>query len=168
LVDFPATYAQAKLLETALSGFVTPTEQEPIEREQYTKDAFLLVQPTEKEQPPKTLIKSGLDAVVWFDLSREQCMNRAIGRLFDPETGKVYHIDDVKPPTDQAPLCERLVPMDEEANLEATLIDRWMSFDQGATSLEHWLSQFGDSNIERSILYKLNASISQSEMSEEI
>lgn len=58
--------------------------------------------------------------------------------------------------------------MDEEANLEATLIDRWMSFDQGATSLEHWLSQFGDSNIERSILYKLNASISQSEMSEEI
>lgn len=71
LVDFPATYSQAKLLETALSGYVTPIEQEPIEREQYTKDAFLLVQPTEKEQPPKTLIKSGLDAVVWFDLSRE-------------------------------------------------------------------------------------------------
>jgi hypothetical protein len=168
LVDFPATYAQAKLLETALSGYVTPTEQEPIDREQYTKDAFLLVQPTEKEQPPKVLIKSGLDGVVWFDLSREQCMNRAIGRLFDPETGKVYHIDDVKPPTDQAPLCERLVAMDEEPNLEATLIDRWMSFDQGATSLENWLSQFGDSKIERSILYKLNASTTQAEMSEEI
>jgi len=30
--------------------------------------------------------------------------------------------------------------MDEEPNLEATLIDRWMSFDQGATSLENWLS----------------------------
>lgn len=95
-------------------------------------------------------------------------MNRAVGRLFDPETGKVYHIDDVKPPTDQAPLCERLVPMDEEPNLEATLIDRWMSFDQGSTSLEHWLSQFGDSKIERSILYKLNASSTQAEMSEEI
>ena len=58
--------------------------------------------------------------------------------------------------------------MDEEPNLEATLIDRWMSFDQGAKSLEHWLSQFGDSKIERSILYKLNASTTQAEMSEEI
>jgi adenylate kinase family enzyme len=33
LIDFPSTYAQAKLLETALSGYVTPTEQEPIDRE---------------------------------------------------------------------------------------------------------------------------------------
>jgi hypothetical protein len=99
-----------------------------------------LVQPTEKEQPPKRLIKSGLDAVVWFDLSREQCMNRALGRLIDPETGKVYHIDDVKPPTNEAPLCERLVSMDEDQNLEATLIDRWMSFDQASGSLNNWLS----------------------------
>ena len=58
--------------------------------------------------------------------------------------------------------------MDEEPNLEATLIDRWMSFDQGSKSLDNWLSQFGDSKIERSILYKLNASNTQGEMSEEI
>ena len=77
---------------------------------------------------------------MWFDLSREQCMNRALGRLIDPETGKVYHIDDVKPPNNEAPLCERLVSMDEDQNLEATLIDRWMSFDQASGSLNNWLS----------------------------
>jgi adenylate kinase family enzyme len=33
LVDFPSTYAQAKLLETALSGFVPSSELEQIDRE---------------------------------------------------------------------------------------------------------------------------------------
>jgi hypothetical protein len=49
LLDFPSTYAQAKLLESALSGYIPPTELEPIEREKELKDAFLLVQPTAKE-----------------------------------------------------------------------------------------------------------------------
>jgi hypothetical protein len=49
LVDFPSTYAQAKLLETALSGYVPSSEKDPIDRERELKDAFLLVQPTEKE-----------------------------------------------------------------------------------------------------------------------
>ncbi len=99
LVDFPSTYAQAKLLETALSGYITPTELEPVDREKQSKDAFLLVQPTPKDQPPKLLLKSGLDAIFWFDVSREECMRRALGRKIDPETDKVYHIEDVPPPT---------------------------------------------------------------------
>jgi len=33
--------------------------------------------------------------------------------------------------------------MDEEDNCEATLIDRWISFDQNAQGLENWLKQFG-------------------------
>ena len=53
LLDFPSTFAQAKLLETALSGFVPNIEQESIPREKNLDDAFLLVQPTAKEQPPK-------------------------------------------------------------------------------------------------------------------
>jgi hypothetical protein len=120
-----------------------------------------LVQPTAKEEPPKTLIKSGLDAVIWFDLSREECMRRALGRRFDPETQKVYHVEDVPPPTNQAPLCERLVAMDEDHNSESSLVDRWMSFDQGSKALELWLSQFGDSSSNQSILYKLNAQQNQ-------
>lgn len=34
--------------------------------------------------------------------------------------------------------------MDEEDNSEATLIDRWISFDQSAKGLERWLLDFGD------------------------
>ena len=60
----------------------------------------------------------------------------------------MYHIEDIPPTSNEAPLCERLIAMDEENNSEATLIDRWMSFDQGSGALENWLSQFGDSRNE--------------------
>lgn len=43
LLDFPSTFAQAKLLETALSGFIPTLEQETIPREKNLNDAFLLV-----------------------------------------------------------------------------------------------------------------------------
>jgi len=36
------------------------------------------------------------------------------------------------------------MPMDEESNCEATLIDRWLAFDKHSKSLEGWLSKFGD------------------------
>jgi hypothetical protein len=112
-----------------LSGFVPVQEQEIVPREKNLNDAFLLVQPSPKDKPPKTLIKSGLDAVIWFDLTREECMRRALGRRIDPEDEKIYHIEDIPPPTNQAPLCERLLPMEDDNNAEATLIDRWISFD---------------------------------------
>jgi len=54
------------------------------------------------------LIKSGLDAVIWFDCSRDECMRRALGRRYDPVNEKVYHIEDQPPLTTNAPLCERL------------------------------------------------------------
>ncbi|CDW76374.1 sperm flagellar protein 2 [Stylonychia lemnae] len=143
LVDFPATFAQAKLLEQALSGYVPPQEQDKIDREAQIEEAFLLVQPNAKEVPPKKLLKSGLDAVIWIDCSRDECMRRALGRRFDNVNEKVYHIEDQTPLTTNAPLCERLQPMDEEDNSEATLIDRWISYDQNAQGLENWLKQFG-------------------------
>jgi hypothetical protein len=70
-------------------------------------------------------------------------MRRALGRRYDPVNEKVYHIEDQPPLTTNAPLCERLVDMDEEDCCEATLIDKWIAFDQGAPGLEKWLSQFG-------------------------
>jgi len=69
LVDFPCSYAQAKLLEEALSGYKPTEELHSIERDQEMEEAFLFVQPTGKEQPPRTMIRSGLDAVVWFNCS---------------------------------------------------------------------------------------------------
>jgi hypothetical protein len=77
-----------------LSGYIPHKECNPIDREKAIEDAFLLVQPTAKEEVPQTLIKSGLDAVIWFDLSREECMRRALGRRFDKVNEKMYHIED--------------------------------------------------------------------------
>ena len=73
LVDFPASYAQAKLLEEALSGFKPQQELDPIQRNTEMEEAFLLVQPTAKEEPPKVLTRSGLDAVIWFDCPLKEC-----------------------------------------------------------------------------------------------
>ena len=68
------------LLEKALSGYQMPADLQPTQREKESRDAELLVKPTEKPAPPKTLIPSGIDAVIWFDCSRDECLRRALGR----------------------------------------------------------------------------------------
>ena len=84
-------------------------------------------------------------------------MRRALGRRVDPEDDKIYHIEDMPPPTNVAPLCERLLPLEDDNNAEATLIDRWISFDQGAAELDQWLQDFGDARSGLSVLYKIAA-----------
>jgi hypothetical protein len=110
------------------------------------------------------LIRSGIDAVIWFDASRDECSRRALGRRYDNVNEKIYHIQDQPPLTTGAPLCERLAPMDEMENSEATLIDRWMSFDHSAKSLENWFKQFGDAALEKSILCKIDANLNENEV----
>ena len=46
LVDFPCSYAQAKLLEGALSGYVPDVEIMQNDREAEIEKAYLFVQPT--------------------------------------------------------------------------------------------------------------------------
>lgn len=41
------------------------------------------MKPTEKPIPPKTLIPSGIDSVIWFECSRDECLRRALGRRND-------------------------------------------------------------------------------------
>lgn len=48
LIDFPQSYAQAKLLEQALSGFIPKEELKPTQRELEMSNAELLVQPNPK------------------------------------------------------------------------------------------------------------------------
>ena len=43
LVDFPCSYAQAKLLEEALSGYKPTSELDPIKRDNELEEALLLV-----------------------------------------------------------------------------------------------------------------------------
>lgn len=133
LVDFPCSYSQAKLLEKALSGYEPEEELELIERQKQLNDAILLVQPNPKEEPLKTLIQSGLDAVIWFNCSINECLRRADGRRIDVEDEsdkpEMFHVEDKKPPTDIAPLCERLDHVKDDSNCTGSLIDRYVSFD---------------------------------------
>lgn len=102
-------------------------------------------------------MKSGIDAVIWFDTSRDECIRRAIGRRYDNINEKIYHIEDLPPLTTNAPLCERMVKMDEEHNSESTLIDKWISFDSNSVALERWLNMFGEEDIQRSLMTKIDA-----------
>ncbi len=101
LVDFPCSYAQAKLLEEALSGFKPREELEPTQRETEIESAQLLTKPNPKPEPPVTLIPSGLDMVLWVDVSQKECLRRADGRRFDSEApASHFHVQDNVPPCD--------------------------------------------------------------------
>ena len=145
-----------------MSGYKPNVELEAIQRNQEMEDAFLLVQPTGKEEPPKTLIKSGLDSVIWFNCSTREVQRRADGRRIDVEEMgksqvKFYHVNDVIPPVADAPLCERLEPIDEDNNHTSSIIDRIVSFDQQERPLQKWLSDFGVEDRDYNLLQKIDA-----------
>jgi len=153
LVDFPCSYAQAKLLEEALSGYKPHEELEPTDRENETKDALLLVEPHAVPESDKTLIQSGLDAVIWFDISTEECLRRSDGMRFDSaDPASHFHVFDMKPSTHDAPLCERLLPLSEDNNCVQGFPDRFVAFDQNYKSLKRWLNKFGDEKNDRVLL----------------
>jgi adenylate kinase family enzyme len=72
---FPNTYKQAKLLEKALTGY---NEDKP-EPDKPKKESVLA--PNPKPEPPKPKHQSGIDLVVYFDLSNEVALQRSIGRF---------------------------------------------------------------------------------------
>jgi hypothetical protein len=152
LVDFPCSYAQAKLLEEALSGYRPHEELEPTDREKETKDALLLVQPTPESGMAKTLIPSGLDAVIWLDCPAMECLRRSDGRRKTPDDSEHYHVFDNIPTIKNAPLCESLLPISEDNNSVSGLPDRFVAFDQNTASMQRWLNQFGDEERNRSLL----------------
>lgn len=136
LIDFPSSYAQAKLLEEALSGYRPHEELEMTDREKETRDALALVQPTPESDMAKTLIKSGLDAVIWLDCPTEEALRRSDGRRFDSaDPNQRYHVFDQIPPNNQAPLCERMLPLSEDNNSVSGLPDRFIAFDQNTSSM---------------------------------
>lgn len=173
LVDFPCSYAQAKLLEEAMSGFKPSLELDPIKRDQEMNDALLLVQPKAKEVPPKMLIRSGLDAVIWFKCPLKECQRRADGRRLDTdEFGKAeqtfYHVNDALPPVTMAPLCERMEPIVDETNHSSSIVDRIVSFDMQETSLRRWLSDFGVEERAYNLLQEVDASCQKDSVFEQI
>ena len=116
------------------------------------QEAALLAKPTPQEEPAKTLRKSGLDAVLWFDTDREECMRRAYGRRFDVSNDKMFHVNDVLPPTTMAPLVERLRPIEQPNEFEGSLIDRCLAFDQDTKGMKRWLTEFGVEEEKRNLV----------------
>jgi len=66
-----------------LSGYKPNAELNSTQREKEIEDAYLLVQPNAKEDPPKMLLPSGLDAVMWFNCPIKEALRRADGRRYD-------------------------------------------------------------------------------------
>jgi adenylate kinase family enzyme len=72
---FPSTFKQAKLLEMALTGY---NEDKP-EPDKPKQESVLA--PNPKPEPPKPKHKSGVDLVVYCDMSNELALKRSIGRF---------------------------------------------------------------------------------------
>ena len=129
------------------------------------EEAFLLVQPNAKEVPPKCMIPSGLDAILWFDCEQDECQRRADGRRVDrdaePETREIYNVTTLVPPTNQAPLCERLEAVTEEFNHSSLIVDKICSFNQQTNSLKRWLEKFGDEDKQRPLLHMIDATVDE-------
>ena len=50
------------------------------------------------------------------------------------------------------------MPIDDESESMACLLDRWVAFDQTKSGLEKWLTQFGDEEISRNLMTRIEAS----------
>jgi hypothetical protein len=80
---FPASAAQAVLLEKALTGLDLAAEQ------QLVQDASVIVPPPAAKLPQlQRPLLSGLDAVIMLECADEaQALQRVLGRRLDPVTG---------------------------------------------------------------------------------
>ncbi len=92
LDGFPSTFLQAKFFEKALTGY---DEDKPVP-DKPKKDSILA--PNPKPHPPKPKHKSGVDFVVYFDLSDDSALKRSIGRYSGTISKKNYQINSNPPP----------------------------------------------------------------------
>jgi len=156
LTGYPNNYEQVKGLEKALSGFITADEKGSSEAETRKERAEIVVKAPAKEIVTRKLIRGGIDAAIILDVPKEECIRRAVGRRVDPETGVVYHLEDNLPPTNESPLIERLISINNPENSEASLIDKLTKYDKNKDNIEKWLSMFGIEELKTSCLQKFN------------
>eukprot|EP01052_Picozoa_sp_SAG31_P009234 SAG31_NODE_481_length_15082_cov_13.818728_4_plen_1394_part_00 len=155
LENFPATAAQAELLEKQLSGIDADTVAGP--PAESGPKALMAPAPPPPPQPP---LLSAVDTVIRLQLSDELATERAAARRVDPETGTVYHMLNNPPPEDEA-LKERLQPVQDPSYDEAQLLHRFQAYHDEAAGLEAWFEPFGT-------LRSLDASTTDDQLAVEI
>ncbi len=89
---FPSTYAQAKLLEKALTGF-EEDNQEPAKPKH---QSFLAPNPKPQESKPEH--KSSIDLVIYLDITNDNVLKRSVGRYCGSISQNLYHLQFNQPP----------------------------------------------------------------------
>ena len=79
-------------------------------------------------------------------------MRRALGRRYDRENDRTYHLHDNPPPTNQSPLVEMLTSANEHARAEGAIVDRHLSFRNEMRWLKRWSEKFENAEIEVKLL----------------
>jgi adenylate kinase len=87
-------------------------------------------------------MKSGLDMVLWLSLSNDISIKRALGQKKDPLTGKVYHLDDAPPPTNEPGLQDRLVSVSDDAERKLQLHYQLNLFDTNQRDIRSLYEKF--------------------------
>lgn len=138
LDDFPATAEQAAALEKVLTGYdgsPHPTRWDFASR---------LATPAPKPEPrwpglePESheeFVPSGVDLALVLDATIDDCLRRALGRRFDPETSRDYHLEFDSPPHDAV---ARLECVDDP-----TIHLRLAAYDAAQPALLEYLARFG-------------------------
>lgn len=144
LVDFPRTARQAMLLEEALSGYKPPSDPVPgppvLAASQGDRVPSRLAPPP--TPPPRTgPLPSALDLVLRLDVAPATAAARALGRRRDPVTGLLYHVETNQPDSD-TPFKERLLPLEEDKDVEARLAEGYAQYDDRVQELETWFLDF--------------------------
>ena len=163
LVDYPSTLNQAKLLEQALNGYICLEDREVEIKEQLLSESAILAQPTPLPPPPKELIPSGLDAVLWLKTTKNECIKRAFGLKKDLKNDTIYHVLYNPPPTTNSDIVERLQTAANAELTNAILTDRHIAFDMAIAALEEWLKMFGDEKRSRCLLQEIEAVVNREE-----
>lgn len=117
MIDFPRTMSQAKALERELSGYQLPLDKQKTENQEISETWSKLVTngETGNKEPKVVATKSGLDAMVFLNVSEEECLRRATGRKIDPTTNTIYHPEYNPAPEGDAKLQERLTEYNDDA-----------------------------------------------------
>lgn len=101
-----------------------------------------------------------MDAAFSLQITKSECLRRALGRRVDPRTNEIYHLDDNPPPFDQSPLMEHLVTVNDPLNSEIAITEKNAYYDTHIEDLESWLVNFGQDTSNINCLQKIPANSS--------